>query len=81
MTKDELTTVLGIAGVDPKTIDAMTQSYEMGFEHGAKVGVHMRTAIEAARDVCKYLDHDLLEEAKDHTALYWDAIERLRAFE
>lgn len=75
MTKDELTTVLGIAGVDPKTIDAMTQSYEMGFEHGAKVGEQMRSALIEAAAICHEYDagHD------PETTQFWAAYNQLRA--
>lgn len=64
MTKDELITVLGIAGVDPKTIDAMTQSYEMGFDHGAKVSADMKDAIEYGISMCEHLDFDEVDSAK-----------------
>ena len=81
MTKDEMTALLGSAGVTHEIITAMEQAYEMGFEHGAKVGEQMRLAVEAARTICEHLDMDKDEEAKDHTSLFWDAIERLRALE
>lgn len=32
--------------------------------------------IEAARDVCKYLDHGMIEEAKAHTQFFWEALEK-----
>lgn len=64
MTKDELVTVLSIAGVDPKTIDAMVQSYEMGFEHGANVDEQMQGAIEYGIAMCEHLDFDEVDSAK-----------------
>jgi hypothetical protein len=71
MTKDELITVLGIAGVEPKIVEAMTQSYEMGFDHGAKVGEQMRDVVEKAVLMAEFVN---FEDAKD----FWDAYDRLR---
>jgi len=73
MTKDELITVLGIAGVDPKTIEAMTQSYEMGFDHGAKVGEQMREALVEAACVCT--EYDAGHEPE--TTAFWAAYNHL----
>lgn len=81
MTKDEMITLLRSVNCDENTVTAMTNAYEMGFDHGANVGDGLRAAVEAGRDVCKYLDHDKIAEAKDHTMLFWDAIERLQALE
>lgn len=81
MTKDQMTALLGSAGVTQEIITAMEQAYEMGFEHGAKAGEILRSAVEAARTVCEHLDMDRDEAAKDHTSLFWDAVERLRALE
>lgn len=64
MTKDELTTVLAIAGVEIKIIEAMTQAYEMGFEHGAKVSANMRDAIEFGLSMCEHLDLDEVDNAQ-----------------
>ena len=36
MKKDEMISVLAIAGVDPKMMDAMVEAYEMGLEYGVK---------------------------------------------
>lgn len=68
MTKDELVTVLSIAGVDPKTIDAMVQSYDMGFEHGAKACADMKDAIEYGVSMCAHLDFDEVDSAKQMAA-------------
>jgi hypothetical protein len=38
----------------------------------------MKQALEAARDVCKYLDAGMVEEAKTHTEFYWDALDKIR---
>lgn len=77
MTKDELTTVLGIAGVAPSMIDAMTQAYEMGFEHGAKVGEQMREVlIEAAAVLYQY------DAGQDpSTDKFWATYNQLRAMQ
>ena len=53
MKKDEMISVLAIAGVDPKMMDAMVEAYEMGLEYGVKGYKHLTDAIEAARDVCR----------------------------
>lgn len=75
MTKDELTTVLAIAGVEIKIIEAMTQAYEMGFEHGAKVGDVMRDALIEAAAICHEYDagHD------PSTTQFWAVYNQLRA--
>ena len=77
MTKDELITVLGIAGVDPKIVEAMTQSYEMGFDHGAKVGEQMREVlIEAAAVLYQY------DAGQDpSTDKFWATYNQLRAMQ
>jgi hypothetical protein len=46
MKKEEMVALLGSAGVPPSTIDAMTQAYEMGFEHGASVYKQLSDVIE-----------------------------------
>lgn len=74
MTKDELTTVLGIAGVDPKTIDAMTQSYEMGFEHGASVARGIEALVEAAAETIRSFDAG----GDPYTGRFWDAYNELK---
>ena len=77
MTKDELTTVLGIAGVDTKIIEAMTQAYEMGFDHGAMVGEQMRDALIEAAAVCHEYD-----AGKDpSTTQFWATYNQLRAMQ
>ena len=78
MTKDEMVTLLRSVGCDENTITAMTNAYEMGFEQGADVGKHLRAAVEAGRDVCKYLSHDMVQEAKDHVSFFWDAIDQIQ---
>ncbi len=78
MTKDQMTTLLRSVGCDENTITAMENAYEMGFEYGARAHTHLQGAVEAARDVCKYLDHDMVEHAKNHTEFYWDHVAKLR---
>lgn len=75
MTKDEMTSLLNIAGVAPSMVDAMTQAYEMGFEHGAKVGDQMREILIEAAAVCHEYDagHD------PNTTQFWAAYNQLRA--
>lgn len=75
MTKDELVTVLSIAGVDPKTIDAMVQSYEMGFDHGAKVGEQMRESLIEAAAIC----HEYDAGREISTTQFWATYNQLRA--
>ena len=38
----------------------------------------MRSALDNARDVCKYLDHDMIKEAKAHTKFFWNDIEKIK---
>lgn len=78
MTKDEMVTLLRSVGVSENTVTAMVNAYEMGFEQGANVGHDLRAAVEAGRDVCKYLSHDMVQEAKDHVQFFWDAIDRIQ---
>ena len=36
MKKDEMLSVLAIAGAEPRVMDAMAEAYDMGLEYGAK---------------------------------------------
>ena len=81
MKKDEMISVLAIAGVDPKMMDAMVEAYDMGLEYGVKGYKHLTGAIEAARDVCKYLDHDHIEDAKGHVKFFWEHLDKLQELE
>jgi hypothetical protein len=38
----------------------------------------LKAAVEDARDVCKYLDAGMVEEAKAHTEFYWAALDKIR---
>jgi hypothetical protein len=37
-----------------------------------------KDAIEEAKDVCKYLDAGMIDEAKAHTKFYWMAIGKIK---
>ena len=39
---------------------------------------YLRSAIDNARDVCKYLDHDMVEKAKANTQFFWDDLDKIR---
>ena len=78
MTKDEMVTLLRSVNCDENTVTAMTNAYELGFEYGAQAYTHLTGAVEAARDVCKYIDHDMIPEAKARTEFYWDHVDKLR---
>lgn len=41
----------------------------------------MKSAIDNARDVCKYLDHDMIDEAKAHTKFFWNDLDKIKEFE
>lgn len=81
MKKDEMLSVLAIAGADPRVMDAMAEAYDMGLEFGVKGFKHLTSAIEAARDVCKHLDADQIEDAKGHTQFFWEQIKKLQEME
>lgn len=81
MKKDEMISVLAIAGVDPKMMDAMVEAYEMGLEYGVKGYKHLTDAIEAARDVCRHVDNDAVDDAKRHTQLFWEHLDKLKELE
>ena len=38
----------------------------------------MKSALDNARDVCKYLDHEMIKEAKAHTKFFWNDIEKIK---
>jgi len=77
MTKDDMMNLLRSAGVEPRIFEAMVQSYEMGFEHGAKVGEQMREAlIEASAVLHEY------DAGKDpSTTQFWASYNQLRAMQ
>jgi hypothetical protein len=81
MTKDEMTTLLRSVGVSENTVTAMENAYEMGFEQGAVAYKHLRSAVEAGRDVCKYLEANETDAALGHVRFFWDALDSIRVME
>jgi hypothetical protein len=77
MTKDEMTSLLNIAGVAPSMVDAMTQAYEMGFEHGGRAGSKMRDLVMEATAIC----HDIDADRDTDTAPFWDIYNQLKDVE
>ena len=73
MTKDEMVDLLRSAGVEPRIFEAMVQSYEMGFEHGAKVGDLMRELLLEATAIC----HELDAGKDSDTTAFWKTYNRL----
>ena len=41
----------------------------------------MKNALDNARDVCKFLDHDMIKEAKAHTKFFWNDLDKIRDFD
>lgn len=74
MTKDEMVDLLRSAGVEPRIFEAMVQSYEMGFEHGAKVSADMKDAIEFGISMCEHLDFDEVPSAKQMAVNFRNAL-------
>lgn len=81
MTKNEMVTLLRSVGVNENTVTAMENAYEMGFEQGAVAYKHLRSAVEAGRDVCKYLEANETDAAVAHARFFWDALDNIRAME
>ena len=81
MKKEEMVALLGSAGVPPSTIDAMTQAYEMGFDHGAKAYERLTEAVECAVEIVQQIGIDDLDGAKEASKDFWSAMEGLRGIE
>jgi GTP cyclohydrolase III len=81
MKKEEMVSVLAIAGVDPRIIDAMTEAYEMGFEHGARAYMRLTEAIECATEVAQQVGVGDLDNAKEASKDFWDALGKVRSME
>lgn len=79
MTKDDMTALLGSAGVTQEIITAMEQAYEMGFEHGAKAGAVMRELVEEAESICNCIDSHTGAQIKTND--FWNLYDRLRALQ
>lgn len=75
MTKDDMMNLLRSAGVEPRIFEAMVQSYEMGFEHGAKVGEQMRESLIEAAAIC----HEYDAGRDPETNKFWATYNQLRA--
>ena len=78
MKKEEMISVLAIAGAEPRVIDAMAEAYDMGFEQGASVYKQLSDVIEYGVDVCKAVDADDMQTAKWHAKYFWDALAKVR---
>jgi hypothetical protein len=81
MKKDEMISVLAIAGAEPRVIDAMGEAYDMGFEYGARAYVHLTEALEHAKATCDLLDLDKLDEARESIVPFWKAMKKLQELE
>jgi flagellar biosynthesis/type III secretory pathway protein FliH len=80
MTKNEMTALLGSAGVTQEIITAMEQAYEMGFEQGANVAEVMKKLVEEAESVCNSIDSAEPSVFPD-TARFWALFAQLRAMQ
>ena len=81
MTKDEMVTLLRSVSCDENTVTAMSNAYEMGFEQGARAHKILRAAVEAGRDVCKYLEAHETDAALGHVQFFCDELDKIRAME
>ena len=81
MKKDEMITLLRSVGCDENTVAAMTNAYEMGFEHGAKAYVRLTEAVEYATEVAQQVGLGDLDNAKEASKDFWTAMEGLRSME
>jgi len=81
MKKEEMLSVLAIAGAEPRVIDAMAEAYDMGFEHGAKAYVRLTEAIEFATEVAQQVGIGDLDNAKEASKDFWDALGKVRSME
>ena len=81
MKKDEMVSVLSIAGADSRTIDAMAEAYEMGFDYGSKAYVHLTEAVEEAKRICERVDRETSEGDDPFTGDFWKAMKKLQELE
>lgn len=77
MKLDEMVNLLRSVGCDENTVAAMTNAYEMGFEHGSRAYVFLTDAVERAADVCKRIDDGEAADTKD----FWKAMKKLKEME
>ena len=78
MTKDDMTALLGSAGVTQEIITAMEQAYEMGFEQGANASEVMKELVEEAESIANQVDD---AKAPIKTFAFWGLFEQLRAMQ
>lgn len=81
MKKDEMVSVLAIAGADSRTIDAMAEAYEMGFDYGSRAYVHLTEALEHAKNLCERVDRETSEGDDSFTGDFWKAMKKLQELE
>jgi hypothetical protein len=81
MKKEEMISVLAIAGAEPRVIDAMGEAYDMGFDYGSKAYVFLTEALEHAKTTCDLLDLDKLDEARESIVPFWKALKKLQELE
>jgi hypothetical protein len=81
MKKEEMITLLRSVSCDENTVTAMTNAYELGFDHGAKAYEHLTEAVECAVEVIQQIGVDDLDGAKEASTEFWSAMEGLRAME
>ena len=74
MTKEDMIVLLNSAGVDPKVVEAMTQAYEMGFEHGASASRGIEALVEAAAETIRSFDAG----GDPYTGRFWDEYNKLQ---
>lgn len=74
MTKDQMTALLGSAGVTQEIITAMEQAYEMGFDQGAIAAKGVEALVEAAAEVIRSFDGG----GDPYTGRFWDAYNDLK---
>ena len=74
MTKDQMTALLGSAGVTQEIITAMEQAYEMGFEQGAVAAKGIEALVEAAAEAIRSFDAG----GDPYTGRFWDAYHELK---
>lgn len=81
MKKEEMISVLAIAGAEPRIIDAMAEAYDMGFEQGAVAYKLLTRAIESAQDVCQAVNDDLIKIAQIHAKTFEENLARVKDME
>lgn len=70
MTKDEMTTLLRSVSCDENTITAMSNAYEMGFDHGAQAANALREVVVEAVALCCEADSGLVPATQEFWRLH-----------